>query len=79
MSYTGVTIVIGKSYYYRHEYPIALAFFKFVNSNSKEDKGRHAALVFLMRTYIDSLDYSSAKAASDYINKKQKEGVFSEV
>lgn len=66
--------IIGKSYYYKHEYPSAMAFFKFVNSNSKDNNARHAALALLMRTYTDSADYFSAKAVSDYIKKKEKEG-----
>ena len=67
-------IIIGKSYYYRHEFPTAMAFFKFVNSNSKDNVARHEALVLLMRTYIDSADYFSAKLVSDYLNKKQADG-----
>jgi tetratricopeptide (TPR) repeat protein len=67
-------IIIGKSYYYKKDYPTAMAFFKFVNSKSKDSKARHAALVSLMRTYIDSADYSSAHAVSDYLLKQEAEG-----
>lgn len=67
-------VIIGKAYFYRHEFPTAMAFFKFVNSNTKDDEARHAALVLLMRTYIDSADYTSAKAVSDYIQKKTDGG-----
>jgi tetratricopeptide (TPR) repeat protein len=67
-------VIIGKAYFYRHELPTAMAFFKFVNSNTKDDEARHAALVLLMRTYIDSADYTSAKSVSDYIQKKTEGG-----
>jgi tetratricopeptide (TPR) repeat protein len=71
-------VIIGKSYYYKHEYKAALAFFKYVNSKSEDTDARHAALILLMRTYTDSADYMSAKAVSDYLEKKESEGeVFS--
>ncbi|MBX9853762.1 MAG: tetratricopeptide repeat protein [Cytophagaceae bacterium] len=72
-------IIIGKSFYYKKEYKTALAFFKFVNYKSQDANARHAALILLMRTYIDSADYASAKTVSDYLSKKGTEGeVFSE-
>ncbi|MFL5730936.1 MAG: hypothetical protein ACJ75J_15720, partial [Cytophagaceae bacterium] len=45
-------VIIGKSEFYKGEYPNAIEFFKYVNTISKDPAPRHAALILLMRTFI---------------------------
>lgn len=64
-------ILIGKTKFYQGEYAEAIDLFKYVNVNSKDDKARHAALIHLMRTFIDQDEYANAIYVSDYLNKEK--------
>lgn len=64
-------ILIGKTRFYQGEYMEAIDLFKFVNVNSKDDKARHAALINLMRTFIDLREFSNAIYVSDFLKKEK--------
>jgi tetratricopeptide (TPR) repeat protein len=63
-------VIIGKSDFYKGEYPSAIEFFKYVNSISKDPIPRHAALILLMRTFITMEDYDNASLVIDYLKKE---------
>lgn len=63
-------ILIGKARYYNAEFVEAIETFKFVNTKSDDNDARHAALVALMRTFIDYEEDNNANAVSDFLKKE---------
>jgi tetratricopeptide (TPR) repeat protein len=66
-------VIIGKSDFYKGEYPSAIDFFKYVNTISKDPIPRHAALILLLRTFITMEDYDNAELVIDYLKKETPE------
>lgn len=64
-------ILVGKSRYYDLDYVNAIETFKYVNKKSEDKHARHEALVELMKTFIDALEYQNAEAVSDYLKKEE--------
>jgi hypothetical protein len=64
-------ILIGRSRYYKQDYGNAIETFKYVNTVSKNDNDRHAALVQLLLTFIADNQMNNATAVVDYLNKEQ--------
>ncbi len=63
--------LVGLARLYGYEYTHAIETFKWVNTNSKDDNTRHAALVNLMRTFIAYEEMNNAMAVSDYLEKEK--------
>ena len=63
--------LIGKARLYQKEYKLATQTFKYVNTKSDDKNARHAAMILLLRTYLDSLQIESARATNEYINKEK--------
>ena len=64
-------ILIGKSRLYQDEFDLALETFKFVNTKGADINARHAALIYLMRTFIVTKDFEHANAVFDYLKKEK--------
>ncbi len=64
-------LLVGKARYYKAEFDEAEKVFKYVNTTGKEPNVRHAALVWLMRTFIQEKQYDNAVAVSDLLNKER--------
>lgn len=64
-------LLIGKVRYYKMEYDEAEKVFKFVNTTGKEPNVRHAALIWLMRTFIVEKQIDNAVAVSDLLDKER--------
>ena len=62
--------LVGLARLYGYEYTHAIETFKWVNTNSKNDDTRHAALINLMRTFIEYEEMNNALAVSDYLAKE---------
>ena len=63
--------LVGKARYYKAEFDEAEKVFKYVNTTGKEPNVRHAALVWLMRTFIQEKQIDNAIAVSDLLNKER--------
>ncbi|GEO02900.1 hypothetical protein AAE02nite_05640 [Adhaeribacter aerolatus] len=63
-------LLIGKARFYGLEYDEAIKTFKYVNSTSQNEVTRHEALVWLMRSFLQTEDLESAKAVSDIMKKQ---------
>ncbi len=64
-------ILVGKARYYDLDYVNAIETFKYVNKKSEDEDARHEALVELMKTFVDALEYQNAEAVSDFLKKEK--------
>ncbi|MCC2546037.1 hypothetical protein LJY25_06240 [Hymenobacter sp. BT175] len=64
-------LLIGKARYYKREYEDAAKTFKYANTTSKDANTRHAALIWLMRTFVTTKEYDNAAAVSALLDKEQ--------
>lgn len=64
-------LLIGKVRYYKMEFEEAEKVFKYVNTTGKEPNVRHAALVWLMRTFLVEKQIDNAVAVSDLLDKER--------
>jgi tetratricopeptide (TPR) repeat protein len=62
-------VLIGKARYYQGEFEDAIRTFKYVNLTSKDDVTKHEALIWLMRTLIQTQSFEEAVQVSDYLDK----------
>ncbi len=60
-------ILVGRSRFYKRDFPNAIQTFKYVNSKSEEDRDRHEALSWLLRSYIEAGELHNARAVSDFL------------
>ena len=60
-------ILIGKCRLYGLDYNNAAATFKFVNAKGTDKHDKHTALILLMRTYLETKDYSNAVLVRDFL------------
>ena len=63
-------LLIGKARYYQDDYENATHTFRFLVSKAKDDNVKHAALVWLLRTYTDMKEFSYARQATEAILAK---------
>lgn len=68
---------IGRCLLYNGFYQKAIQTFKYVNTNSKDDAAKQKALAYLLRTYLDAEENTSANTVAEYlldqeITKKNK-------
>jgi len=62
-------LVIGKARMYAPDLPLAIATFKFINTNAKSPNARHAALIMLIRAYTFLEEYNNAEYTANYIKR----------
>jgi len=65
-------ILIGKIRHLRGQFQFAIETFQFVNQTSKDPNARQAALIGLMRTYIDMSDMDKALEVSNYLTLEEE-------
>ena len=64
-------ILVGKARYYSLEFSDAIETFKYVNKHSHNDNARHAALIELIKSFVDFNEINNAIAVSDYMKKEE--------
>ena len=64
-------LLVGKARYYSLEYPDAIETFKFINKHGQSDDARHAALIELIKTFVDFNEFNNAIAVSDFLKKEK--------
>ena len=64
-------ILLGKARLYQGDFKLASETFKYVNTKGEDINAKHQALVFLMRTYIDSASFDNANTVFDYLAKQK--------
>lgn len=60
-------ILLGKSRLLKEDYINAVEVFKFVNTTSSNENGKHSALIWLMRAYTEQKDYDTALKVSEVL------------
>ena len=63
-------LLIGKARLHQSDYRNAINSFKYLNGNSDELDVRHASLIWLMRSFIESGNLDQASFTMDYISKE---------
>ncbi|WP_255474248.1 tetratricopeptide repeat protein [Pontibacter qinzhouensis] len=64
-------VLIGKVRYYQLNFADAARTFKYVNSISKENKTRHEAHIWLMRSFMMMNEMENAQAVSNFLRKER--------
>lgn len=64
-------ILVGKARYYGLEYADAIETFKYVNKEGRDDNARHAALIELIKTFVDFNEINNAIVVSDFLKKEE--------
>ena len=62
-------LLLGKSRLYKQDFINAIEVFKYLNSNHKKEEYRHAALIWLMRAYIENKDMNKADVVAQELAK----------
>lgn len=62
-------LLVGKARLYQGDFTNATRSFKYVNSNSEDPDARHAAMVLLMRAFIDMEEYNNSDYVNEFIRK----------
>ncbi|RFS16773.1 hypothetical protein D0T08_08815 [Emticicia sp. C21] len=60
-------ILLGKARLMKGDLLNAIEVFKYVNTTTKDETGRHMALIWLMRSYTEQKDYETALKVSEVI------------
>ena len=60
-------ILLGKARLLKEDYLNAIEVFKFINTTSSNENGKHSALVWLMRAYTEQKEYDTALKVSDVL------------
>jgi len=63
-------LLVGWARLYKMEFDDAVLTFKYVNSTSKDDFAKQAALIGLLRTFLVTKQLDNAKAVSDLLEKE---------
>ncbi len=64
-------ILVGRARFYSMDWGNAVTSFKYVNTKSKDPDARHRAIIHLIRTFTEHLEYNNAQAAIDYLQKEE--------
>lgn len=64
-------VIVGKARFYSSEFVDAVETFKYVNAKAEDDRPRHEALIYLMRTFLESGEFNNARAVTDYLRKEE--------
>ena len=60
-------ILLGKARLMKGDYINAIEVFKYVNTTSKDQDGKHSALIWLMRSYTEEKDYDTGLKVSEVL------------
>ncbi|MFC5409675.1 tetratricopeptide repeat protein [Larkinella bovis] len=60
-------ILLGTARLYRQDYANAIEVFKYINTKGESDEEKHEALILLMRTYIETGDYTNGLSVAEYL------------
>lgn len=60
-------VLLGRARLMKGDFLNAIEVFKYVNSTTKDEKGRQSALIWLMRSYIEQRDFETALKVSEVI------------
>jgi len=63
-------VLIGKARLLKQDYKNAIETFKYVNTNANSDKARDAALIGLMRCYIEEGEYQTALRVAELLREE---------
>lgn len=63
-------ILVGKARHYSMDWGNAIQTFKYANKIGKDADTKHAAIINLIRTYIEHKEFNNAQAAIDYLQKQ---------
>ncbi|GAB3959905.1 hypothetical protein GCM10028805_56870 [Spirosoma harenae] len=63
-------ILIGKARLLKQDLPNAIEVFKYVNTKGTNEDDKHAALVGLMRSYVEASDYVNALNVAEYLRNQ---------
>lgn len=64
-------LLVGKARLYSLDWGNATQTFKYVNTKSKDDNMRHAAIIELAHVFIEQKEYNNAEAAFDFLSKEK--------
>ena len=64
-------LLVGKARFYKTEYEDAVKTFRFINTTSPDINTRHAALIWLMRSFMAMKEYESAAAVSSILEREE--------
>ncbi len=62
-------LLLGKARLYQEDFLNAIEVFKYLNSNPKREESRHAALIWLMRAYMENKEINKATEVSELIKQ----------
>ncbi|GAB3313892.1 hypothetical protein GCM10027299_01370 [Larkinella ripae] len=60
-------ILLGTARLYRQDYGNAMEVFKYVNTKGESEDEKHEALIGLMRTYVETGDYTNGLNVAEYL------------
>lgn len=63
-------LLIGKARLYKEDFPNAIETFKYINTKSDNADARHAALIWLMRAYVEQGDNAAGLRVADYLRQE---------
>ena len=64
-------LIIGKIRHLQAEFALAVSTLQFINQTSDNDDTRHAALIALMRVYMDASDIDNAEQVATYLDLQE--------
>ncbi|UOR04434.1 tetratricopeptide repeat protein [Hymenobacter aerilatus] len=64
-------LLVGKARFYKMEFEDAVKTFRFINTTSPDINTRHAALIWLMRSFLAMKEYESAAAVSSVLEREE--------
>ena len=64
-------LVIGRARMYGVEFPDAIETFKYVNTHADAEEVRQLALIYLLRSYLESGEVRNSKATVDHLGRKK--------
>ncbi|MCR9066122.1 MAG: tetratricopeptide repeat protein [Cytophagales bacterium] len=62
-------LLLGKARFYQEDFLNAIEVFKYLNSNPKREESRHAALIWLMRAYMENKEINKATEVSELVKQ----------
>ncbi|WP_242922063.1 tetratricopeptide repeat protein [Pontibacter liquoris] len=64
-------LLVGQAQFYQLNFAEAAKTFKYVNATSKDKNARHAAMVWLMRSFLKMGEMDNAQAVSEFLRKER--------
>ena len=64
-------LIIGKIRHLQAEFAFAVSTLQYINQTSEDPDTRHAALIVLMRTYMDAGDMENAEQVANYLDLEE--------